>query len=328
MKTITEYSAFKPVMRVITKEEAFANKTEDIGYLKWVRADFDYSKWKRAWDEDILEKDFFVVDVDMRNNYEEAQKKKGLKKWEYEDVTNEEIIIEWKNFIKTLELDNELFWEWSKVVFTGGGLHIYYFWTERYIAPEVYKTWVKAIYNMWNDYFWTILWKADDACKNIARLLRLPWSINQKNGAKVEILAERKKISKLFNNIEKYAKIEQKRQDKLKQERLKQIEEQLKNFNWDNEFYLKINSIPAYQIAELLIPDFPFNWKKNFKNNKNWLTGYWYCADTNTIVNGWSRHFNWWGDNSCWNNFSLIKRTKNWDNRQTFEFFKQLLWQK
>jgi hypothetical protein len=73
------------------------------------------------------------------------------------------------------------------------------------------------------------------------------------------------------------------------------------------------------------LPQFSYNSKWNFKNWKKWFTWYYYIAETNTICNWWSKHFNWWNEKSCWNNFSIIKNFKNWDNRQVFDFYKQLL---
>ena len=127
-------------------------------------------------------------------------------------------------------------------------------------------------------------------------------------------------------DIEKERKRENKKENReIKREQ--EIKEQLKNFSQDeNEFYNKINAIPAHQIAQLLIPEFKLNKNgKNFDNNKWWLTWYYYVEETNTICNGWSRYFEWGSTESCWNNFSMIKNFKNFTNKETFDFYKLIL---
>ena len=316
MKTITEYVLIKDGnVKVVDSVEAFANSTSNVYYLEWVRSDIDYSNWKRAKDEDVIFKDFFVLDIDLRNNcgYE---------------ITNDDIKTEWENLIKYLEQEDEYFWEWSKIIFTWNWIHIMYYWDWKKFNKDIYSLWVERIYSRWDEIMW-VPYQCDHACKNLARILRLPWSINQKNGAKVEILKEREKKSRLFNLIEQLANKQKQEIQERDLQKQRDIEKQLKQFQWDdNKFYEKINIIPAYIIAQMLVPEFPYDWKKNFKNKKWWLTWYFYCKDTNTIINWWSRYFLFDGTvSSWWNNFSLVKRYKNFDNRQTFLFFKKLLWQ-
>ena len=305
-------------IKVITEKEALTNKESNIYYLNWVIDSKDYSNWRRAKDEDIELKDIFVLDIDMRNAIQE----------DGEIISNEDIKNEWLQLIKSLESLDEYFNEWHKIIFTWNWLHIIYKWTPTKFTKEQYSMWVNRIYKQWDKFVWVKYWKCDFACKNIARILRLPWSINQKNWALVEIIAEQKKESRLFNMIKAFAEKEQEEINIEELKRKKEIEDNLKHYGdkW-NEFYQEINLIPAYQIAQILIPEFPLNrnWK-NFNNKKQWLTWYFYNKSTNTIVNGWSRHFNFWWSESCFNNFSLVKHFKGWSDREVFLFFKQLLW--
>jgi hypothetical protein len=74
------------------------------------------------------------------------------------------------------------------------------------------------------------------------------------------------------------------------------------------------------------LPEFPYNWRRNFKNQKWWFTWYYYNESTNSICNWGSRYFLFdWDTSSCWDNFQLIKRSKNFTNAETFRFFKDLL---
>ena len=296
---------------LISEEEANSNKEDNIYYLHWV------TDWleKRASDTDIDMKDYFVLDLDMRNAIP--------------DISNEDIINEWKNLVEHLWSEHEFFWEWSKIVFSWNWLHIYYSWDLRYFDKQVYSTGVEEIYSMWDQFMWDPVWSCDHACKNIARILRLPGSVNQKNWAEVTVVSERDKKSRLFNNIEK---LSEKRKTKLLEEeknRKEHNESVMKLSQWsDGGVYEKINSIPAYQVAMMLVPEFPYDWKKNFKNKKWWLTWYFYCSETNSICNWWSRYFNWWTSTSCWNNFSMVKNQKDMTDKETFTFFKKILWQK
>jgi hypothetical protein len=312
----TEYIAiWNNKVRVITEQEAKTNITDNIYYLDWVSKTVDYKNWERAKDKDIEEKEIFVIDLDIRNEF---------KKIYNEDISNEDIIAEWLNMAEQLKLEDEFFWEWSKIVFTWNWLHIYYKWEPKKFTKEEYSMWVGRIYKQWDKLMWWYL-KVDYACRNLARILRLPWSINQKNWAMVEVIAEQDKKSRLFEFIKKFAIAEQQEIEKEKQMRKKEIEQKLKDYwkDW-NKLYDKINSIPAYQIAELLV-NYKYDWKKNFNNWKWGVCWYFFNAKTNTICNWGSRHFNFWWTESCFNNFSLVKHFNDWEDKYVFEYFKNLL---
>lgn len=315
----TEYvSIMNWNIKVITKEEALSNTKDNIYYLHWVREDLEYKNWNRAKDEDIEAKDFFVLDLDIRANYIEQT---------WEDCSNEDIISIWKDIWEFLKEENEYFWEWSKIVYTWNWLHIYYEWEVTSFDKVEYSNWVNRIYREWDKYMWDNVYNCDKACRNIARILRLPWTINQKNWAKVEILAEEKIQSRLFWLIKSFAKKELEDQKVQEEKRQEKIQARLKEFSTkDNWFYQTINSIPAYEIAQNLLPEFPYDWKKNFKNKVWGFTWYFYNKETNTICNWGSRYFNWGWIDSCWDNFSIIKYHYNYTNKETFNFYKKALW--
>ena len=280
--------------------------TENIYFLSWWNLEKKEEIWYRFSDNDILTKNYFAIDIDLRNQYN----------W---DITNIEIVKEWLYFAEHLQEANDLFWEWSYIIFSWNWLHIYYIWDERFFEKNIFKDWVKYIFDMWDDFIWDEQLFSDKACCNLARILRLPWSINQKNGAIVRVLAEQNKTSQLFNNIEKYAEIVQKKREKQQ----KQLEKKMKKNLWNNEDYEKIQLLPAYEIAQLLIPEFPYDWKRNFKNKKWWLCWYFYIKDKNVICNWWSRYFLFHGSNdSCWWPYQLVKHQLWLTDRETFEYFK------
>ncbi len=297
----------------ITKKEALNNKTSNIYFVSGVNNLLDLSTVKRVSDSDILSKHYFCIDIDLRSNME------------WTEITNDDIKEQALQLIEEINTI-EYFNEWSYVVFSWNWFHIYYIWKEEYFWIEEYSLWVSRIFKRFDELIWEPF-TSDKMCKNISRILRLPWSINQKNGAEVEILLYQNKESRLISNIKSLARQEYKELREAEELRQKEIEEVLSKFKWDeNKFYELINKqIPAYQIAQLLVPEFPFDWKKNFRNNKWWFTWYYYVKETNSIANWWSRYFNWWTVNSCWSNFELIKRSKSFTNKETFAFFRDLL---
>lgn len=302
------------IVKVTTLEEALVNKTKNFYILGGVRNDLVYSIGIRAKDADIVKKCYFLIDLDIRKAYEEKYNDK---------VSNEDIQ---NNILDLLEnIEDEYFKEWSYVVFTGNWIHIYYIWNPIEINPKDYSMWVERIYKKWNTLLWDEIYNADMACKNIARISRLPWTINQKNWAEVKIIANKKCNSRLFNLLPYFAEVTKQEKEQENLIKQKQYEEKMKDIKqWSNELYETIISIPAWQIAQMLMPQFPFDWKKNFKKWHS-LKWYYYVEETNTICNWWSHEFAFWDSNSCWDSFQLVKRHKNFTSKETFDFYKKLL---
>jgi hypothetical protein len=301
---------------IIDLEDIEKYKNSNIYILWGVRNDLVYSYGIRAKDSDIVKKSYFLIDLDIRKEYKEIYDK---------DISDTEIFLLAEMIKNNTEDLWEYFSEWSYIIFTWNWLHIYYIWDSLEISPKDYSLWVERIYRKWNEIMWESIYYADNACKNIARISRLPWTINQKNWSEVKILYHQEVQSRLIKLIPLFAE-ETKKENKIEQDkRQKEYEQRLKEF-WNkwNELYETINMIPAYQIAQVLLPEFAFDWKKNFKKWK-FLKWYYYVQETNTICNWGSHEFNWWNSNSCWNNFSLVQKHKNFTAKETFEFFKKIL---
>lgn len=302
-------------IEVISLEEAISNKTKNIYFLSGVNSDLVYWQGIRAKDSDMQAKSYFCIDIDLRNNC----------KKEWIEITDDEIINHaWliKDELESMKYFNE----WRYIVYTWNWIHIYYVWDILEISVEDYSLWVERIYKKWDDIMWWLL-KSDHACKNIARILRLPWTINQKNWQEVKILFEQDVKSYLVWNLFELASVSRKEIEIENKKKELEFNQRMKALNIDdNKFYEELNSsIPAYQIAELLIPECRYTWKKNFKNSKWQLAAYFYVQETNSICNWWSQHFLFtWTSKSCWNNFELIKKSKWFTNKETFAFFKDL----
>lgn len=318
--SILEFTSIKNwEVNVISRQEALNKKDSNIYFLWWVRNDFIHnSENKRVKDIDINKKNYFCIDIDLRKNFENSG-------WV---ITDDEIIEQGLLLWEELKT-NKFFSEWRYIVFSWNWLHIYFVWEQVLVDIDYkdYALWVSRIFRKFDSEIW---WEfiCDHSCKNIARILRLPWSINQKNWQEVKIISFQNKYSSLVWNIPALATEEKKELELKNQEKKKEVEELLSKFSWDdNKIYdIILYQIPAWQIAQLILPEFPYNWKKNFKNKKWWFTWYYYVKETNSICNWGSRYFLFdWDEWSCWDNFQMIKRSKNLTNAETFKFFKELL---
>lgn len=300
----------KKIFKTITEEQVQINKTDNIYFTYWLD---NNSKTRKS--DDYVEKRWFMLDLDIRKNFE-------LEFWE--KISDDDIIEEANNIIKNLNKELKEFSDFSYIVFSWNWLQIHYLWDWQYYTPEEYLIWVKEIYKIWDSFWWSKIYEADPACANISRVMRMPWTINQKNGAEAKVIYSNFQISKIANKISYYANKRIWEENQIKQEQEEKIKQKFSNS--ENNFYEEINKIPSYIIAQYLIPQFNLNknWK-NFNNEVWWFTWYFYNKETNTICNWWSRHFNWWEVSSCYNNFALVKHFHNLTNKDTFEFFKNLI---
>ena len=302
------------------------NNNENIYFLAWVR-----NTKKRNNDNDIISKNYFVIDLDIRSWFRDN---------EWIEISDEEI----KSTAETLKnyLKYWKFWisDWRYIVFSGNWLHIYYIWDEiEQLNSKYYSLWVKKFYELFEEFIWSEYIKPDYACRNIARIIRLPWTINQKNWKNVEILYEQDSKLKIMPKIcelwKKYDEEIKKRRLEDAKEIIKRNETKLKMNTityWEDwkkwqkkleERIAKINSIPAYEISMRLLPEFIFshNWK-NFLNS-NWeYTWFFYNDKTNTICNWWSHHYSWGDTNSCYSPLIMVQKFYWYTWKDTFDFFK------
>lgn len=314
----------------IPEDYAMKTKVENVYFLANIRNDLVYNWLNRAKDIDISEKNYLCLDIDLRKQHEEYHKEK---------VSDEYIIEFWKSLDGTLIKEHEYLWDYDFIVFSGNGLHIYYIWEARYISPDDYSYAMDRIMHEW-DKFWNYpVLNTDKACKNIARILRLPWSYNQKTWKQCFVISERVSTGKLFNSIEDLAKAQKeeviaKRQQEteLKIQEYQKQEKMNRLIKWSkyeedkeklHRIFKVIDSIPAYLVAEKINPMFPLskNWK-NFDNEKWGYTGYYYVKDINAIVNGGSQYFCWWDVNSAWSPSNLIKNQFWLSWWETLKYFK------
>jgi len=306
---------------VVNKEYALKSKVHNVYFLANVRKDLEYTWHNRAKDIDISEKGYIVIDIDLRKQYKEEYK---------QDCTDEEIIWIWKEIGDFILEEHKYLWDYDFISFSWNWLHIYYLGSPRYISPDDYSHWLERIMREWDKFWGDKKYYSDKACKNISRIIRLPWSVNQKTWKECFIIKERQGKWLLFNIIENLAA---KEKEEVVSKRLEEVNKQIEEYErqekmnrlikWSNyddnkekirKVFDKINNIPAYLIAEKFVPEFKFDKnEKNFNNLVWWFTWYYYVKELNSICNWWSQYFNFGDVSSCWSSSVLIKHQINWN---------------
>ena len=274
-------------------------------------------------DTSIWNKTYFYIDLDIKNDVEAIL-------WV---EIGESDILSYASIIKSYLEWHKLFNQWSYIVFSWGWLHIYYKHSKGINIPkDIYKASMRRLLREFDSFFEDTPWICSDkACINKARIGRLPWTHNRKRGTNCYILYEQPQDAKLIRYMAvlwaKELQEENEKKEKLLAVAIEERKSLLMQSWWKEQdlFYQEINSIPAYLIAQKVLPSYPYSWKKNFKNGKWWVVAYFYNEKTNTICNWGSRHFNWWTNDSCFSNFSIIKNFYSYSSAQTFEYFKGLL---
>lgn len=289
------------------KKEDIEKQTTDVYFLAGV---VDTSK--RNKDEDIIEKNYFVCDFDIRSYFKE-------KHWYI--VSNEEIKEKAKELKGMLD-KSDMFNTRSAIVFTGNGLHLYYIWDFIDVNKDLYSHWVEYIYNKISDTLWWNEFTPDVACRNIGRILRMPWTFNYKmidkysmEPAKCEILYERDINSPLVWWINKYWKI-------AKEAKIKEYTEKAKKYYSKANIQTIEDINSKIDIRYLVCRDYWIEVAKdgkNFKWVKKWYE--WMFVVDNVLINYWS-HYLSWAKKKWYTPFSYIKERNNLTAAETFKWFK------
>lgn len=306
------------IPKTVSESYALTNKEDNVYFLGWVNPDAE-----RTTDADIGIINYIRLDIDIKKWVIEA----------YWTEPNKEDIIDIINEIKESIDSNEHLKDWSYIVMSWGGCHIYYsnkkgINIDKEVTPKVWQLAMRRIYELYDSIMEEEYKYSDKAVCNTARIMRLPWTINQKNWLQCTIIYARPdQQSPLLGHVKALGQDALNKTKLLSTKRAREItlmrEQLIANGGWDTDLkYEIINKMPAYLLAQILLPQFKFDNKKNFKN---WwkLKWYYFIADTNSICNWWSAEFAWWSVESCWNNFSLIQRQLNLTNAETFKWFEE-----
>lgn len=301
-------------------------------FLAWVK------KWlmSRASDDDVISKKYMYIDIDIRKEHFKNTCDETGMNWVV--LTQEE--VEEKSKLIFIELQLNWFDDIGACVYTWNWCHIYFIGDEIEVDKNTYRLWVEYIISMVNGIIEKYWYSCDDAVKNIARLSRLPWTLNPRkfitiNKNKEKYLAfdlwntEAKLeffddtiISNHYNNICEYAEL-MKKQIEDDKETSKKIKSECRDVKKDDWIWWEINKVP---IEDLVCSVLPVDIQKD-----DWE--YIYLKENKKIM--WARIYkplnilwNWWS--------SLIKTQRKtftpfefmcfevfgWDRQETVKFFK------
>lgn len=204
MKTLREFLASVHVQNTLTQfggvnrvlfeggnleEFMNANKNRDIYFLTGVNLK---KTNERAKDIDIVKRKHIAFDFDIRKD---------------KKITDERIKeIGVETAVKMQE--SKMFNDFSAIVFSGNGFHIYFMGDEIEADKEKFSAGMEFL----NEEIEKVVGiKPDPACKNIGRIFRLPLSFNNKKERKeVEFIYWEKKKSDLIKNLYQFKKAEKK----------------------------------------------------------------------------------------------------------------------
>jgi len=274
---------------------------KNIYFLAWVT-----DPNKRNKDDDIIFKNYFCVDFDLRANYKELNNK----------ILDDESLDVCGDFIKK-ELEKNWYGDWRYFIYSGNWYHFYYVWEWDTFDKKDYSMAVEYYYNEidWFMADWFLM--TDHSIKNIGRILRLPWTFNYGRQTKFElepkeciILEEQNVVSDKIKNIPKIA-------EKIKITKWKtDIKREMKNIDDPVlQAILEMNIIPLVEEFTKL----KVSWdNRNFKWEDGVNTGM-FVVD-NVLYPVWTKRVD---DKKDWyNTYLFVKYNYNLSDKETFERFK------
>lgn len=313
------------LQNVVTPEIAMTDKTRNFYYVPGDTKQVN----ERVRDDDIIATSTFFLDIDIKENLK-------LDAW-IPDQT-EEALLEHAEWIKSF-LDQSNFKKWRYIIFSGNWIQLHFIWQviKTDGKKKQWKFWVRSYQEEWDyetrKFFWNSTFRCDKACCNLARLRRLPGTINQKNGREARILYSKNAIfptEEILPRWEIYYKkvIDQEREIAMKEKQ--EIRNSL-DF-WENNIFERINLISIELIVNEIMPEAIFDGRKNWKKAKGGLYGF-YKTQGNRLANGGSDHFQpfirYWGERYSYSVFDLVHIHILWNSefdtdsiRKTLYFFK------
>lgn len=293
------------------------------------------TQWIRVSDKHFTTKKYFYIDLDIRADIYQKDHRviDDIELYKTIDVVIHEI--------KRIAPD------FSYIVATGNWLHIYYVWKEQEFTKEEYSNAMAWIIKMFDEWLKELWFSVDEACTNIARLSRLPWSINDWKKIydkavawdlwprEVKFLYYEPKESFYFNEIKSFIEVGKKEEEE------DNLDDIIKTFSnpiqtvctdWLDDYIRKVNDIELLPIA------CSYLWMTAWKERGDWIIPlqvfdgkYWnawvyYHKPTNRIVAKWNKKLkkaDWEWYNTRW----FIKTELcNWDKDQAKRYIKDNYW--
>ena len=154
------------------------NRALKVEEIEWLQKDIYFlggvkDGMKRNWDNDIIHKNYFVVDYDLRENYKKVTG----------ELINDEELMKMLDHI-LIVIEGTEFESWRYLVFSGNWFHFYYTSSDLPLEKLRYKELVEYLYQKLDKLFADPIFKVDHSCANIWRILRLPGTTNWKRKVK------------------------------------------------------------------------------------------------------------------------------------------------
>jgi len=294
------------------------NKHKDLYFLanvdkqspmrsKTTKGEIKYPTKNRGSDVDVIQKKYVYFDFDI---YKEYEKKGKL-------LTPDEMKVMARDSAEKL---SEIgYGDWSYLVYSGGGFHLYYIGEIQDISKQAHSKGYDMIAKEMSDH---LGFPHDKSCKNVGRIARIPMSYNNKTGrafspVQVEILERREKKSDLLERILI------KGQELSEKESARTIELEIDKERNDTGNYIVFDAINQIPITDELFKLLPWTMdgEYNFMTETgNLSASYLSRVHPNCIHRDESREFTSLSVKTV-STFTMVRHLKRFNNAETFRYF-------
>lgn len=295
-KNVFKIDNVNPVMSIMEYDD------RNMYFCWWVAKK---TEW-RCKDDDILLKNYFGLDIDIR---------KDIKEITWEVISDNQMYWYIDEIQKRLDVSD--YWDYEYVLVSGNWVHIYYIWDPKKIGKDIYKAWVKRICRDIDDLIKDLWLKTDKATTNISSLFRCPATVNYWRQEKYWldmwacfIYDVKDKLWETFNKLDAiWIQVLSEREQMIEDRKLmleKEAKKRKKDFEGKDMFEF-IKTIPAHELFSrhtwlALAKDW-----RNFISNKDWQYIWcFYSEDSNRIVNMWTHHLK--SDEDSYSTFDYVMR--------------------
>lgn len=297
---------------------------------------YDSKKKDRCSDDDFTKKKYIPIDIDVRLDHYN-------KTWKV--LSEQELDDEIKKILDIIDNTTE-FNTYSYAINSWNWLHLYYVWEEMVIDKKTYSDWITRVQTEFNDRIAELGYKCDAWVKNLARIMRLPWTYNlrkkvHKDKDKKDVVLRdmwryecqfikiQPQYSWIVNMLDLLAEERQKRDNEEKEIQKKVREQARKNRNTEQKWDIReeINSIPIWPIVEEIYWVRMLDSTKDcvvFREAKKNMWAYWYTP-YNVFCNWWSSLIR--TNKETFTTYELVYYEMfGKDAKKTMEYFKDKYW--
>ncbi len=289
------------------------HQNENIYYLAGVKPGL----LDRAKDEDVLLKNYFAVDFDIRKELSTSS----------ERCSDEKLLKKANEIMNKLDT-HELYSTYSCVIFTGNGIHLYFFGNTIDVSEKA-ETWKVGLEYIFSDIEKIVEFPCDHVCRNTSRILRIPESVNNKE----YIEQGSNKILQIPGYFLSANYCSSPILDKIISTGLEEMERKAgdnmrNNLTYpvigERDTYTLINEIPIKEVVQKYFTNWDFDGKHFFPfGEPNKLAACFVASKErgNYLVQGGSQHIP--KDFIGYSPFLFVKTMYGLSERETFEWFEQ-----